>query len=34
MEVRNKNGARRVNDISSPEALNRFRRAPKALTHA
>jgi hypothetical protein len=31
-EVRNKNGAGRVNDISSSRALNRFRKAAKAFT--
>jgi hypothetical protein len=31
-EVRNKIVAGRVNDISSPEALSRFRKAAKAFT--
>ena len=31
-EVRNKNGAARINDIGSREALNRFRKAAKVFT--
>jgi hypothetical protein len=31
-EVRNKNGAGRVNDIGSSKALDRFREAAKAFT--